>query len=196
MQWEFAPCGKVLLKRNITLCLTSRVLHRCEKMFLCQSVFFTWWLMPSVVYTRPNRKAEMLSATRPAWQLICPLWLFSILFTKGKHIFKTLFCLIKSAWKFGDTVYSQGTCLTHSILFSNNRIGEYLCSTTQSYLGVSSVPSAILCLIRCSQASCSSCRVLHIMPCCPQLLLTLQVPAEISLLHKVPWMPKEQNWVL
>lgn len=49
MRWEFIPCGKILLKWNITLCLTSRVLHRCEKMFLCQSVFFKWWLMPSVV---------------------------------------------------------------------------------------------------------------------------------------------------
>lgn len=97
MQWEFSPCGKILSEWNLTPCVTSRVLHRGGKMFLCRSVFFTWWLMPGRVYTQPNRKVEMLSATSPAWQLICPLWPFSILFTKGKHILKPLFCLIKSA---------------------------------------------------------------------------------------------------
>lgn len=42
MPWEFSPGGKILVEWNITPCLTSRVLHRGGKMFLCQSVFFTW----------------------------------------------------------------------------------------------------------------------------------------------------------
>lgn len=116
--------------------------------------------MPSIVYPRPNRKVEILSAARPAWQLICPLWLFSILFTKGKHIFKTPFYLIKNTWKFGDTKYSQGTWLIHSIYLVITE-SESICAQPRRATWLST-----LCLLLCyvkicgSQASCAHCQIL------------------------------------
>lgn len=53
----------------------------------------------------------MISAINPAWQPICPLWLFSILFTKGKQVFKKKkkknIPFVKNARKFADAVPSQ-----------------------------------------------------------------------------------------
>ena len=56
------------------------------------------------------RKVKMISAANPAWQPICPLWLFSILFTKGKQVFRNqrihrccvfvkCLCLRQSDWR-------------------------------------------------------------------------------------------------
>lgn len=152
--------------------------------------------MPSIVYPRPNRKVEILSAARPAWQLICPLWLFSILFTKGKHIFKTPFCLIKNAWKFGDTVYSQGTWLIHSIYLVITE-SESICAqpcraTWVSMLGL------LLCYAKIwgSQASCAHCQIpptlrLTALNSC----LTFRYQLRLSLSTEFPWMPKKQNLV-
>lgn len=151
--------------------------------------------MPSIVYPRPNRKGEILSAARPACQLICPLWLFSILFTKGKHIFKTPFCLIKNAWKFGDTVYSQDTWLIHNIYLEITE-SERICAQPHR---ATWVPT--LCLLLCyakiwgSQASCAHCQILPHSALLPSLLLILQVQPRLPFSTKFPWMPKEQNLV-
>lgn len=188
MQWEFSPGGKILVERNITPCLTSRVLHRGGKMFLCQSVFFTWWLMPGRVYTQPNRKVEMLSATSPAWQLICALWPFSILFTKGKHIPKTLFCLIKGALKTQRHYVLTRTCLTHSIYLV---ITESDCICAQPYKATWVSPtiprSGALREAVLTQVPHISPHHHHpILPPCPQQLHRLRVPAETPLFCTFP----------
>lgn len=144
----------------------------------------------------------MLSAASPAWQLICPLWPFSMLFTKGKHILKTLFCLIKSALKTQRHYVLTWTCLTHSIYLV---ITESDCICAQPYKATWVSPMCLLphyTQIWGSQRSCSYPGPPHFTsppPPHPASLSSAATQAsstswDATVLH-FSWMPKKQSWM-
>lgn len=134
----------------------------------------------------------MISAANPAWQPICPLWLFSILFTKGRQVFRNPFPLLRMQENSQKLYICKMPMFKTESLFGSSGIRGCQCSATPNNLSIFNVPH-ILSSSRARQQAVPTAlpTSYHPTPNPFNFYSVFRHQLKFHFLHEVPQMPKK-----